>query len=76
MKQLGAVMLVAAFVLPSTAADRYKAGANAIACDDKPAMIEFVKALHTDQWDLAIPLRIAHGQRAQTALSSPRESSW
>lgn len=56
MKHLGSVMLAAAFVLPATAADQYKAGANAIACNDKPAMIEFVKAIHTDQLDLAVSI--------------------
>lgn len=52
-KSILASMVVVVFSLPVNAADRYRAGANVIACNDKPAMIEFVKAIHADQTDLA-----------------------
>ena len=49
-------MLVAILSLPASAADQYRAGANSIACDDKPEMIEFVKAVRADQTDLAVSI--------------------
>lgn len=60
-KLILAVLLAASFTQAAIAANRYKAGANSIACDDKPAMIEFVKAIHADQLDLAVS--IADGAR-------------
>ena len=38
----------------ANAAERYRAAANSIACDDKPTMIQFVKAIRADQMDLAL----------------------
>ena len=38
----------------NAATERYRAAANSIACDDKPTMIQFVKAIRADQVDLAL----------------------
>ncbi|MDE0126434.1 MAG: hypothetical protein OXN97_17840 [Bryobacterales bacterium] len=54
-----------AAITPANAAERYEAVVNAVACDDKPAMIEFVRALNSGQDSRA--LSIANRARSSGA---------
>ncbi len=59
MKHVAATVLTAGlFASVAGAADRYQAKADSIACDYKPAMIEFVKAMIADNENLALQIAL------------------